>query len=228
MPRIARGALGRGFFHVLNRGNHRQTLFHRAHEYAEFLQLLSASTERFKVQLWGYCLMSNHWHIVVEVDETDQLSQWMHWLCNRHVRQYHRDNPKLGGGHIYQGRFKSFPIEDEGYLYEVLRYVEANPLRARMVARAEDWPWSSLSSDPVKSGLIEVARPRLTSWDRREHWLRTVNQAMPRDRLYSLQQSVERGTPQGHSEWVAALATQHGMESTIRPRGRPRKPSAND
>ena len=116
---------------------------------------------KFAVTLWGYCLMSNHWHLVAEVRTSHELGRWMHWLCNRHVRLVHRDQPSLGGGHIYQGRYKSFPIQDENYLYNVLRYVEANPLRAKLVARAQEWPWSSLSTMPVRHGLMEVERPKL-------------------------------------------------------------------
>src|ERR1039458_10229841 len=125
MPRLARGHLERGFFHVLNRGNHRQMLFRQPEEYAVFLQIVSQATAKFKVDLWGYCLMGNHWHLVVEVEAMGHLSRWMHWICNRHVRLVHRENRSLGGGHIYQGRYKSFPIQDESYLYNVLLYVEA-------------------------------------------------------------------------------------------------------
>jgi putative transposase len=223
MPRIARGRLERGWFHVLNRGNHRQMLFHQPDDYAGFLQLLTWATQRFKVRLWGYCLMGNHWHLVVEVEGVDELSRWVHAICNRQVRLLHRENQSLGGGHIYQGRYKSFPIQDEAYLFEVLRYVEANPLRAKLVDRAEDWPWSSLSRVPIYDGLVEVARPELAPWVRDEPWHQTVNRIQTRERLCSLQQSVVRGTPQGQPDWVAGLAAKHGLESTMRPRGRPRK-----
>ena len=126
MPRIARGLLGGGIFHVLNRGNHRQMLFRRDEEFAAFLDLLGCSVAKFSVKLWGYCLMGNHWHLVAEVPSTTELSRWVHWLCNRQVRQMHSENVHLGGGHLYQGRYKSFPIQDESYLSNVLRYVEAN------------------------------------------------------------------------------------------------------
>jgi len=224
MPRIARGRLDRGWFHVLNRGNHRQWLFHQPEDYAQFLQLLSDSIPKFSVTLWGYCLMGNHWHLVVEVEGMTHLSRWMHWVCNRHVRLVHRDNQSLGGGHIYQGRYKSFPIQDEGYLHNVLRYVEANPLRAKLVSRAEDWLWSSLSTAPARDGLLEVARPKLAAWERTDAWRQEVNRPFSLANLDSLRQSVVRGTPQGQPQWIADLTANHDMESTVRPRGRPRKP----
>jgi len=105
--------------------------------------------------------MGNHWHLVAEVEAMSELSRWMHWICDRHVRMVHRENRSLGRGHIYQGRYKSFPIQDESYLYNVLLYVEGNPLRAKLVSRAQDWPWSSLSRAAIRNGLIEVSRPSL-------------------------------------------------------------------
>ena len=199
-------------------------LFREPEEFAVFLQILSQATAKYKVNLWGYCLMGNHWHLVAEVEAMSELSRWMHWICNRHVRLVHRENRSLGGGHIYQGRYKSFPIQDEGYLHNVLRYVEANPLRAKLVARAEDWPWSSLSRATVRDGLVEVARPKLAAWNRDEAWLEAVNQPQTLASLGSLRQSVVRGTPQGQPNWIAAPTSRHGLESTLRPRGRPRKP----
>ena len=183
MPRIVRGLLERGIFHVLNRGD--------------------------------------HWHLVAKVESVTELGRWMHWLCNRHVRLFHRGHAAWGGGHIYQGRYKSFPIQDEGYLFNVLRYVEANPLRAKLVWRAQDWPWSSLSSARVQLGLLEVARPPLAAWTRDDCWHEAVNQPLAMDQLDGLRQSVVRGTPQGDPIWIRNLVTEAGMESTIRPRGRP-------
>jgi len=223
MPRINRGALEQGFFHVLNRGNHRQQLFQTNDDYALFIDLLASASERLPVKVWGYCLMPNHWHVVIEVLRMADLSKWVHGICNRHVRQFHRHNPRLGGGHIYQGRYKSFPIQDESYLYNVLCYVEANPLRAKLVSRAQDWPWSSLSRAKVYDGLVEVARPKLAPWDRGEHWHETVNQPLSHASLDSMRQSVARGTPQGQPQWIADLTTKHGLEPTVRARGRPRK-----
>jgi putative transposase len=206
MPRNARSHLQRGFFHVLNRGNHRQALFPGDEDYALFLELLTEAQKRFAVSLWGYCLMGNHWYLVVEVEKMDELSRWIHWLCTRQARLFHLERRGLGGGHIYQGRYKSFPIQDEVYLHQVLRYVEANPVRARLAANGRDWPWSSLSSIDIKKGLLPVERPKLKPWPRDASWEADVDRPIAVESLLRLQQSVTRGTPLGEPEWVERIA----------------------
>jgi putative transposase len=185
--------------------------------------LLTEGQRRYQIALWGYCLMSNHWHLVVEVEQMAQLSSWVHWVCNRHVRLYHRAHRKLGGGHIYQGRFKSFPIQDEVYLHEVLRYVEANPVRAGLVSRGRDWPWSSLSPDKVTHGLVEAERPHLQPWPRNGHWEADVGRPLLAEPLELIRQSVVRSTPYGYPDWVRSLVARQGLETTVRMRGRPKK-----
>ena len=223
MPRIPRGHLERGCFHVLNRGNQRQTLFHGPTDFGRFLELLTEAQSHFEVGLWSYCLMGNHWHLVVEVDKMVELSGWMHWITNRHVRATQRERRTHGGGHVYQGRYKSFPIQDEIYLYDVMRYVEANPVRAGLTQRGRDWMWSSLSPLPIQLGLLTVERPRLRPWTRNEAWEAAVDQPQEENRLGSLRHSVQRGTPQGDGDWVKHYALTNGLQSTLRPPGRPRK-----
>jgi putative transposase len=225
MPRTERGGAEEGYFHVLNRGNHRQKLFRQPDEFALFLQLLARSVMKFSVELWGYCLMGNHWHLVVSVHRIKELSRWMHWLTNRHVRMLHAQSAKLGGGHIYQGRYKSFPIQDEGHLWTVLRYVEANPVRARLTKQAEDWPWSSLSSQPVTDGLLPAERPPPGRWPRDARWRKAVNAPLEVAQLELLRRSVVRGSPYGLPDWSASFARKTGLESTLRPVGRPRRVS---
>jgi putative transposase len=142
----------------------------------------------------------------------------MQWLLTSHVRRFH--GRYHGSGHVWQGRFKAFPIEQDEHFLTVLRYAERNPLRADLVPRAEDWPWSSLSgsSDSCPDGLLHpgpVAKGR--------QWLRQMNRAEKECDLERLRQCVNRGTPFGSDEWVASTALALGLESSLRPRGRPRK-----
>jgi len=143
----------------------------------------------------------------------------MHWLQNAHVRRYHRHYKE--SGHIWQGRYKSFPIQSDEHLLTVLRYVERNPVRAKLVRLAERWPWSSarMRSNPAERPGWQVE----SSVARPEPWLAHANAALTAGELESLRRSVNRGAPFGSESWVKSTVWKHGMESTIRRRGRPAK-----
>jgi putative transposase len=143
MPRTARASVGGMCYHVLNRGNGRADVFHKDGDFAAFLELMAGANERLPLRILGYVLMPNHFHLVLWPRGDGDLSRWMQWLLTSHVRRYHRHYH--GSGHVWQGRFKAFPIEQDEHLLTVLRYVERNPLRANLVRRAEAWAWSSLS-----------------------------------------------------------------------------------
>ena len=137
-----------------------------------------------------------------------------------HVRRYHRHYGTTGHG--WEGRFKAFPVQDDEHLVTVLRYVERNALRAELVARAEDWKWSSLpgwiSRDPfLYQGKLAV---------RDKKWLTRVNEPLSAGDLQRLRHAVSRGCPLGDKEWTKATAERLGLESCLRPRGRPRKTEA--
>jgi len=207
-------------YHVLNRGNARGEVFHKDDDYAAFLKLLVQASERLPMRLLAYCLMPNHFHLVLWPHEDGDLSRWMQWLLTSHVRRYHRHYDS--SGHVWQGRFKAFPIQQDEHLLTVLRYVERNPVRAKSlpIRKAERWPWSSLGSPPKR-----VEKPILDPGPLRrfETWLDWVNQPQTEAELIALRDSVARGTPYGSERWQKATATRLGLESTLRPRGRPRK-----
>jgi putative transposase len=167
----------------------------------------------------AYCLMPNHFHLAVLPENDGDLSRWMHWLLNTHVRRYHQHYHS--SGHIWQGRFKAFPIQEDEHLLTVLRYIERNPLRARLVRAAEGWRWSSAScwrEGGVRPSFLSagpVPRPR--------NWLKRVNEALTEAELAAVRQCVNRGMPFGDAGWVTQVAARLGLASTLRPRGRPRK-----
>lgn len=217
MPRTARSAVGDVCYHVLNRGNARGEVFHKEADYAAFVDLLWAAKERLPMRILGYVLMPNHFHLVLWPHADGDLGRWMQWLLTSHVRRYHRHY--LGTGHVWQGRFKAFPIEQDEHLLTVLRYVERNPLRAKLVRRAESWPWSSLA---WRAG---GQRPKLLSkWPIPcpRNWLARANAAVTPAELNALRTSVARGAPFGSAAWATATAKELGLESSLRPRGRPR------
>ena len=218
MPRTARAAVGGLCYHVINRGNARGEVFHKPADYAAFCQLLQEAADRVRMRVLGYCLMPNHFHLALWPRQDGDLSRFMQWLLTAHVRRYHRHY--RSGGHVWQGRFKAFPIQQDDHLVTVLRYIERNPLRAGLVARAEDWLWSSLRGHSAAGGSVPadtstVPLPR--------QWVRCVNAPMTDAEVESLRRSVNRGTPFGTETWARRMANRLGLEASLRPRGRPPK-----
>jgi len=229
------------FCHVLNRGNGQAEVFHDEDDYAGFVALLRLACDRVPMRIVAACLMPNHFHLVVRPRADGDLGRWMQWLMTSHVRRHHRRHGT--SGHVWQGRFKSFPIQRRepvaaeraagvvqtaNPLWTVVRYVERNPLRAGLVERAEDWPWSSLgwwqsrkggrAPSPAGAEPIPFFSP-----ERPANWLKTVNGAQTEKELAGLRQCVIRGRPFGNELWTRRIAARLGLESALRPRGRPRK-----
>jgi putative transposase len=218
MPRVGRIAPGGVIYHVLNRGNGRRALFLKDRDYAAFVELLAKVKQCMPVRILAYCVMRNHWHLVLWPREDGDLSNFMLRLTTSHVRRYYAHYHNTDGGHLYQGRFKNFPIEEDRHLLTVLRYVEANALRAKLVGRAELWPWGSLYAR--ENGL---GADLLENWPlkRPANWVEVVNSALKPEDLSALQTSVIRGRPYGSPTWVREASERMGLEFTLRPRGRP-------
>ena len=135
---------------------------------------------------------------------------------------WHRHRHSEGLGHLYQGTYKSFPVQDDRHFSTVARYVERNPLRAKLVAKAEDWQWGSLWRREQGDG---AQREILTEWPvrRRHDWLDWVNLAQTDKELSLLRESIRRGRPFGSATWQQATAKRLNLQSSFRPRGRPKK-----
>jgi putative transposase len=224
MPRRARSIVGGYAYHVLNRANGRLRLFKKNADFAAFEQVLSEAHARVSLRILAYAVMGNHWHFVVwpKRGKNEEVSEFFRWLTVTHSQRWHAHHGTAGMGHVYQGRFKSFPIATDEHLTTVMRYVERNPLRAELVARAEEWPWGSLhrrinGSDDEQALLADSPVPL------GRKWVEYVNQAETEAELAALRRSVTRGQPFGGDAWCAKVAKQLGLEHTYRPRGRPRK-----
>jgi putative transposase len=218
MPRTARADSGGVCYHVLNRGNGRAEVFHKPEDYEAFLRLIPLANERLPLRVLGYCLMPNHFHLVLWPREDGDLGRWMQWLMTSHVRRYHRHFG--GSGHVWQGRFKAFPIQQDEHLLTVLRYVERNPLRAGLVERAEAWQWSSLR-ERLSREPSEILYPLPIELPR--DWRTRVNRAQSAAEEAALRRSIQRGSPYGSEHWTKLTATRLGLQHTLNPRGRPRK-----
>ena len=215
-------------YHVLNRGNGRMRIFHKPEDFAAFERVLAEGLRRYPVELFIYCVMSNHWHMVVRPKTDKALGRWMGWVGVTHVRRYHEHYHSRGGGHLYQGRFKSFPVQEDDYFLTLCRYVEANPLRAGLAERAEDWQWSGLWRRA--RGEADEDSPVLSPWpvERPRNWTARVNANLAERQLENLRDCVDRGRPFGSEQWVAATARRLGLEFTLRGPGRPRKAETSD
>jgi putative transposase len=216
MPRTARAAVGGVCYHVLNRGNGRMGVFRKADDYAAFVGLLGEAKRRVGgVELFEFCLMPNHWHLAVRPAADGQLAAFMSWLTNTHVKRY-RAHYRRTSGHLYQGRYKSFPVETDGYLLTLLRYAVANPVRAGLVRRAVDWPWSGLGC-VAAGGLLDP-------WpvDRPADWAAVVDVPLEGEVASRVAASLARGRPLGSDAWTRATAAQLGLAYTLNPRGRPK------
>ena len=208
-------------YHVLNRANARRTLFEDDGDYAAFERVLAQACERVSMRLLAYCVMPNHWHLVVWPRRDGELSRFMNWLTLTHTQRWHQHRHTVGDGHVYQGRFKSFPVETSEYLLTVCRYVERNPVRAGLVERAEQWRGSSAGtrrSVPVHTWPME--RPT--------DWLDWVNEGEPTEQLSAVRKSVTKGQPFGSALWVEQMVTQWNLGATLRARGRTKKELVNN
>jgi putative transposase len=222
MPRQARQAPGGLVYHALNRAVARLLLFEKDGDYQAFESVLVEALEKHPTRLLAYCLMPNHWHLVLWPREDGELTAFLRWLTHTHTMRWHAHHQTAGTGHLYQGRFKSFPVQADDHYYSVLRYVERNALRARLVRRAEAWRWSSLWR---RHSGGDKGRELLHPWPvpLPDNWVGWVNQIQTEAELEAVRRSVTRGCPYGVADWQKEIVRRLGLEFTLRPRGRPRK-----
>ena len=221
MPRSRRHTPGGYVYHALNRSCARLPLFRKERDYQAFLNVLDEALERHPIRILGYCVMPNHWHFVLWPEHDAEVTNFLRWLTHTHTMRWHAHHHTVGTGHLYQGRFKAFPVQQDEHLYAVLRYVERNALRAGLVKKAEDWRWSSL----VHRLSGAESKTRLSAWPVKvpRDWPAYVNKPQTEAEVEAVRRSANRGRPYGEEDWEAETAEELGLEFTMRPRGRPRK-----
>ncbi len=218
MPRTPRGIVEGMIYHVLNRGNSRQVVFHNACDYRGFLKLMEDGKKNYAIDIFAYCLMPNHFHFVVRPRIEDHLSKWMHWITNTHVKRhqiYYQTS-----GRIWQGRFKSFVIQQDNHLLTVLRYAERNPVRANLVPSAIDWPWSSFRARMATASNSVIDSPPI---DLPYDWEDFVNQPLTEKELEEIRLRVNRQIPYGNKVWHKKICKELGLDPVFRLKGRPKK-----
>jgi putative transposase len=227
MPRPLRPIADGLVYHVINRGNNRQEVFRKKADFEAFLAALLELKQRKPFELYGYCLLNNHFHLLMR-PTGESISRIVQSLLVSHTQRYHRHHGS--GGHVWQGRFKSPVIQDDEHLLTVLRYIEANPLRAGLVKQADEYPWSSYRAHGA--GQADELLDRIAVYDqlagsaaaRQRQWSAKVHRPLDESTLEQVRRSSTTGLPFGTEKWVGRLAKRLDLDLTIRPRGRPKKP----
>jgi len=218
MARTARYIVPGYCYHLINRGNRRARVFHEDADYEQFLALIHQARSRVELPILAMCLMPNHLHLVVQPRAAQDVSRWMQWVFTTHVHWSHAKYKSTG--RLWQGRFKAFLCQADHHLLTVMRYVERNALRAKLVERAEDWRWGSLawrSAWPVPVALspAPIVLP--------SYWRHLVNEPQTAAELAEIRRCVNRQRPFGDEDWVVERAKELGMEQSLSPIGRPRR-----
>jgi putative transposase len=221
MPRHARVTPGGLVFHVLNRTVAGLPLFRKEADYDAFERIMIEAHARCPLRILAWCLMRNHWHFVVWPREDGEVTAYFRWLAHTHAMRWHVTHNAVGRGHLYQGRFKSFPIQEDEHFYTACRYVERNAMKAGVVERAEDWRWGSLWAR--RQGDAEL-RQMLSDWPlkRPRNWAALVNRPIAAKELERFQTSMARNRPYGDETWQDQQANRLGLQHTLRRAGRPK------
>jgi putative transposase len=210
--------MGGFVFHVFNRAARRFVLFTDTEDYRTFEEALRDALRRVPIRLLCYCVMPNHFHLVLWPESDEQLQQFMHRLTAVQAQRWRMSRQSVGGGAVYQGRYRAVAVEPGFHLIRVCRYVERNALRARLVDRAEQWPWGSLWKREHRATDIELA-PWPTA--RPEPWCDIVNAPSPAEDLELLRQAIRRGEPIGGPRWreeaTLALGIRRKNAWSVRP-----------
>ena len=220
MPRVARTDVGGQVYHVLNRANARVQIFDDEDDYEQFEQILEEAVMRYDMRLLAYCVMPNHWHLVLYPREDGNLSGFMSWLTNTHTRRWHVAKDTVGEGHLYQGRYKSFLCQCDEHFLALVRYVERNPKQANLVRKADNWQWSSVWR---RENGTAKQRNILSPWvvDVPQGYLSWLDKPQSQKEEKAIELATQKGSPFGNIGWIKRAVRKYHLESTLRSPGRP-------
>ncbi len=205
VPRIARGLIGGEIYHIINRGNRKMEVFHFDRDYEKFIALLFKGKEIAKVELYAFAIMPNHFHLILKPEGSEDISKYMQWISTSYVRFYNKIYKT--SGHLWQGRYKNFIVKKDNYFANLYSYVLQNPSRAKLKN------WKHTSKNYINSGFIN--KPPLDI----PHGLQKISKT----EMENIKQCIKRQSPYGDNSWQQKICKQYNLNSTIRPRGRPRK-----
>lgn len=221
MPRVARVDVANYSYHVINRAVMRLRIFTTDEDYLLFEKILEETVQETQMRLIAYTLMPNHWHLLPYPRTDGDLAVFMHRLTNKHTRKVKSLTNTAGTGPLYQGRYKSFIIQDDPHFLTVVKYIERNPVRARLSARAEDWRWGSAwrrAHGTLKQKKLLASPP--VSFPR--GYLSWINTPESTKELDGIRTSVNKGAPYGNESWVEKVVEEFNLGATLRNPGRPK------
>ena len=202
----------------------RLPLFEKLEDYDAFERVLEETLEKHPTRLLAYCVMPNHWHFLLWPRADGELTAMLRWLTHTHTMRWHAHHRTSGTGHLYQGRFKAFPVQSDEHFYTVARYVEQNALRlAGLAERANRWRWPSAwrrhHGDADQQAILSALAAR------RSGRLAAQINRLQREtgRRNACRRCVRKVAPYGSTRWVQQSAVRLGLQSTLRPRGRPKR-----
>jgi len=232
MSRLPRFNIPDQPYHLIQRGNNRCVIFAADEDYAFYLDCLRAAADKAGVVVHAYVLMTNHVHLLVSPGRSDGLGRMMQSVGRRYVRYFNDAQGRTGT--LWEGRFKAVPIESEQYLLVCHRYIELNPVRARMVARPGDYRWSSWHAN-AEGGADGLARPHPlilalgdTPERRREAYRALFAEALSDDTLAAIRHATNTAWPLGGERFKAALAQLTARRVVPAAPGRPRARDRDD
>lgn len=232
MPRMGRVILPRYPHHIVQRGHNRQVVFAEAEDYRHYLDTLIEFKETYGVQVFAYCLMTNHVHLLLAPQDHCSIGKLMKRLAGRQTRSHNSQEGRSGS--LWEGRYKSSPVQTEDYLLACCRYIELNPVRARLIAEPESYPWSScryrlgepggewLDHDPCYLALGSGDE------ERRRHYREFLRAGVPHGELELIRDAVQRGQLTGTGRFTQEVAEIIGRRIERRGPGRPVKQESNE
>jgi len=216
MPRFARIVIPGVPHHVIQRGNRRQRVFFRKSDYEYYLETLAHCSAMHGLKVWAYCLMPNHVHVIMEPETEDSLALGVAKLHSRYTRMINFRS--RWRGYLWQGRFASFPMDDE-YMLKCARYILLNPVRARLVLNADEWKWSSIHAHR-KGGDDVVDVSKLGEWvDDRDEFLA---EGVSEEELSDIRTHNRNCLPAGGSGFIDEIEELFGRRLRPNVPGRPR------
>lgn len=221
MPRSQRTDVCNHVYHILNRANARVRIFDNYKDYKLFEKILGEAKEKFNMRILAYCIMPNHWHLILYPKKDGDVSKFMGWLTNTHTRRWHTIKGTVGQGHLYQGRYKSFICQDNAHFLILACYVERNAKKANLSRKAEDWKWGSAYI--TKYGTTKQKK-LISTWpiQKPKDYLSLLNKPQSEFEEDIIERSIKRSSPFGEDSWIKRIVKKFNLESTINSIGRPK------